>query len=95
MPALTITITFSFILGCLTSLSERRASRFFNTATAGGAFFYAMALLLAFGTALFAIGLIGTALGTYTRENGRVVLVSYVVGLALLTVLGRWRSARR
>ena len=75
--------------------SERQASRFLNTATAGGAFFYAVALLLAFGTALFAIGLMGTGLGTYTRENDPAVLVSYLVGFALLTVLNRWRSARR
>lgn len=95
MPALAITITFSFILGCLTSIGEQRASRVFNKATAGGALLYAIAFVLAFGLSLLAIALIGTALGTYTRANDSVVLASYCAGLAVLTVLNRWRSSRR
>jgi hypothetical protein len=95
MTALAITIALSFILGCLTSSSERCASRFFNMATVGGAFFYVMALTLALGTALFAIALIGIGLGTYTRENDRAVLGAYIVGFSLLTLLIRWRSSRR
>jgi hypothetical protein len=95
MTALAITIALSFVLGCLTSLSERRASRFFNMATVGGAFFYVTALTLALGTALFAIALIGTGLGTYTRENDRAVLGAYIVGFSLLILLNRWRSSRR
>ena len=95
MPASAITIMFGFILGCLTSLVEWRASRFLNTATLGGAFFHAIAILLALGISLFALVQIETAFGVYVRENHRVVLAGYLFGYALLTVLNRWRFARR
>lgn len=96
MPALAITITlaFSFVLGCLFPLAERRASRIFNKQSAGGLLLFLVAVLSTFGLSILTIALIGTALGTYTPETYRITLAPYVAGLALFALLNRLRRSR-
>jgi hypothetical protein len=95
MSAFATTIAISFVCGCLYAVGGHRAWRIFNAATVGGAVLYTAAFLLAFGLSLGFVALVGTALGTYTRETDDVMLASYATGFALLGFICRARSYRQ
>lgn len=94
-PALVITVAFSFVLGASSALSEQRAGRVLNKASATGLLLYAVVLPVALGLSLILIAVVGTLLGIDVRLNLKPVLASYVAGLVLLHWLDRWRRSRR
>ena len=92
MAALAITIASSFLFGCSTFLTERKASRILGKGSLAGTLLYALALLLALAVSLAAIALIGVVFGTYARKHDGVVLGSYIAGFALRKLLDRKKT---
>ena len=86
-----ITAIVSFTLGCLTHLGDEKSNLFFNKQSFVGCLLYCVTFFAMFGVSLVIISLVSNLLGVQSTDY-RLLLGSYTVGYALLTVVGRLRA---
>ena len=85
---------FSFVMGCIYPVAERKMSRTVNQQSVGGLLLYLLTFLLTFGLTFLASFVAANALQLHSAGGKRLVLAAYVGGVAVMTLVKRWGSAR-
>ena len=95
MLALLTSAAFSFAMGSLYPVAQRRISRNLNKQSVGGLFLVLLAFFLTFGLSLLASYLVADVLEVYSPAAYRLVLAPYTAGVVIVTLEERWRASRR
>ena len=93
MVALLTSAAFSFVMGCIQPVAERRLSSALNKQSVGGLVLYLLTFLLTSGVTLAASYLAASTLAGHSEGGRRLNLAAYAAGLVVMTLAERWRAA--